>query len=56
MSLRTIDEFWMLKEGSHPHMIECDHCHGYGSSLKDPEHVGNCSKCGGKGYVKREVE
>mgnify|MGYP001331411893 FL=1 len=32
--------------------IECDHCNGYGSSLKDPPGQNTCSKCGGYGIVK----
>jgi len=31
---------------------ECPHCHGYGSSLKDPEGVNTCTRCGGSGLVK----
>lgn len=34
--------------------IECTHCNGYGSSLKDPEGVNKCTKCGGIGLVKKE--
>ena len=34
-----------------PKIDECDHCNGYGSSLKDPEGTNTCSKCGGKGLV-----
>lgn len=29
----------------------CDHCSGYGSSLKDPEGVDRCTKCGGTGVM-----
>jgi DnaJ-class molecular chaperone len=34
--------------------IQCDHCNGYGSSLKDPHHQDRCSKCGGSGLIKKE--
>ena len=30
----------------------CDHCNGYGSSLK--EENAKCTKCGGSGLVKEE--
>ena len=30
----------------------CDHCNGYGSSLK--EEADRCTKCGGSGLVKME--
>ena len=30
---------------------ECDHCKGYGSSLKDPIGVNTCTVCGGSGLV-----
>lgn len=33
---------------------ECNHCNGYGSSLKDPEGVNICTKCGGSGLMKKE--
>ena len=36
--------------------IECDHCNGYGSSLKDPFGQNTCSKCGGYGVVKKNEE
>jgi len=34
-----------------PNQIDafCDHCNGYGSSLKDPEGVDACTKCHGSG-------
>jgi len=31
---------------------QCDHCNGYGSSLK--ESAPTCLRCGGSGLVKRE--
>lgn len=34
-------------------MVECKHCNGYGSSLKDPEGVNTCTVCGGSGLVKK---
>lgn len=32
----------------------CKHCNGYGSSFKDPVGVNVCSKCGGKGLLKKQ--
>jgi DnaJ-class molecular chaperone len=31
----------------------CDHCNGYGSSLKDPSGVDTCTKCNGTGVQKK---
>ena len=36
--------------------MQCPHCNGYGSSLKDPEGVNICTKCGGWGLIKKENE
>lgn len=36
-------------------LVECPHCNGYGSSLKDPIGVDVCTKCGGSGLVKKEA-
>ena len=36
--------------------IQCPHCSGYGSSLKDPEGVNICKRCGGSGFIKKEGE
>lgn len=36
--------------------IECSHCHGYGSSLKDPIGVDVCTKCQGKGLVIKDTK
>ena len=36
--------------------MQCPHCHGYGSSLKDPEGVNICTRCGGSGLIKKETE
>ena len=33
-------------------LVECPHCNGYGSSLKDPEGVDKCTRCGGSGLIK----
>jgi len=30
---------------------QCNHCNGYGSSLKDPEGVNTCTKCKGSGLM-----
>jgi len=32
----------------------CDHCNGYGSSLKDPIDINVCTKCGGSGLQKKK--
>ncbi|MBU0496695.1 MAG: hypothetical protein KKG04_01910 [Candidatus Thermoplasmatota archaeon] len=32
--------------------VECPHCHGYGSSLKDSEGINRCTCCGGSGLIK----
>jgi DnaJ-class molecular chaperone len=36
----------------------CDHCNGYGSSLKDPTGVNTCTKCHGTGlqYKKKTLD
>jgi len=50
-----MDEMDTIGRGTHPEFVECDHCNGYGSSLK--EESNSCTKCGGKGYLDRdEVE
>lgn len=44
---------------AHPeqHGLEmCGHCDGYGSSLKDPEGVDRCTKCGGTGLVPKPTK
>jgi DnaJ-class molecular chaperone len=33
---------------------ECDHCNGYGSSLKDPIGVDKCTKCKGSGLMPKK--
>ena len=33
---------------------QCDHCNGYGSSMKDPFGVDKCTKCGGSGLEKKK--
>ena len=35
---------------------QCTHCNGYGSSLKDPDGVDRCSRCGGLGLLKMEKD
>lgn len=35
-----------------PDAVECEWCHGYGSSLKDPDGVDTCTRCGGSGLVR----
>ena len=35
---------------------QCPRCNGYGSSLKDPEGVNICTRCGGSGLIKKENE
>lgn len=34
---------------------ECNHCNGYGSSLKDAWDVNVCTVCGGSGLVDRQL-
>ena len=36
--------------------MQCPHYNGYGSSLKDPEGVNICKRCGGSGFIKKEGE
>ena len=36
--------------------IQCPHCNGYGSSLKDSEAVNISTRCGGTGLIKKEDE
>jgi DnaJ-class molecular chaperone len=36
--------------------MQCPHCNGYGSSLKDIEEVDICTRCGGSGLIKKEIE
>jgi len=45
MKITNFDE--LIEKG----YVECDHCNGYGSSLKDPEGVNKCTKCNGIGLV-----
>jgi DnaJ-class molecular chaperone len=33
-------------------LIECPHCNGYGSSLK--EEADRCTRCGGSGVIPKE--
>ena len=33
----------------------CDHCAGFGSSLKDPHDVAVCSQCGGSGLMADKI-
>jgi len=40
-------EFFTPPDG----FVECNHCNGYGSSLKDPEGVNTCTKCKGSGLM-----
>ncbi|MHA2279201.1 MAG: hypothetical protein ACXAC2_25760 [Candidatus Kariarchaeaceae archaeon] len=34
--------------------MQSPHCNGYGLSLKDPEGVNICTKCGVSGLIKKE--
>ena len=44
-------EAYLKHNGKNPDDYkECDHCHGYGSSLE--ENSGKCSKCGGDGLAR----
>ena len=44
----TTWEYGVIQDGHK----ECDHCNGYGSSLKDDWNVNTCTVCGGSGLVK----
>lgn len=44
--------FEMILDPSKYGLKECDHCNGYGSSLKDPITINVCTKCGGIGLIK----
>lgn len=35
---------------------ECAHCNGHGSSFKDPVGVDTCTRCGGSGLVKEDID
>jgi DnaJ-class molecular chaperone len=35
---------------------ECPHCHGYGSSFKDPVDVNICTECDGNGVVPKDSD
>lgn len=37
-----------------PDIIECDHCHGFGSSWMDKGDT-RCSVCGGTGLVRHDI-
>jgi DnaJ-class molecular chaperone len=37
-----------------PDTVQCEWCHGYGSSMRDPEYVDRCTHCGGSGLVRDE--
>jgi len=43
----------MLNPEEHGY-VECNHCNGYGSSLKETSD--KCTKCGGAGLLKKEEE
>jgi DnaJ-class molecular chaperone len=43
----------MLNPEEHGY-AECNHCNGYGSSLKETSD--KCTKCGGAGLLKKEEE
>jgi len=45
-------DFFTLPDG----FEECNHCNGYGSSLKDPVGVNTCTKCGGSGLMQKEIK
>jgi hypothetical protein len=47
-----VDDFDAIEKGTHPEFVSCDHCNGYGSSLK--EEADRCTKCGGRGYIDRD--
>ena len=48
--------FGSIFNGEDGEYEECEHCHGYGSSLNDPSGVDRCTKCGGSGVVKKNMK
>jgi DnaJ-class molecular chaperone len=50
MTINVVD--YSLHPEKYPHLTECPHCHGFGSSLKDPEGVDTCTRCYGTGIVR----
>ena len=49
---KSLDSFFDLPEGTEV----CNHCNGYGSSLKDPVGVDTCTKCKGSGLMKKGTQ
>jgi DnaJ-class molecular chaperone len=50
---------YTLEQMSNPEahgLMECPHCNGYGSSLKDPDGVDRCTMCGGAGLLPKHKE
>jgi DNA-directed RNA polymerase subunit RPC12/RpoP len=43
----------MMMNPSKYGLVQCPHCHGYGSSLQ--ESAARCTVCGGSGLVKAET-
>jgi hypothetical protein len=36
--------------------MQCPYQQGYGSSLKDPQRVNICTKCGGSGLIRKRMK
>jgi len=51
--MNTLDFDVMMDPEAHGYEY-CDHCNGYGSSLKDPDGVDRCTKCRGVGLQKKK--
>jgi DnaJ-class molecular chaperone len=49
---KEMNQFEIMMNPEKYGFMQCKHCNGYGSSLKDPEGVNTCTKCGGSGLVK----
>jgi len=46
----------MMARIVHVGVSYCTWCNGYGSSLKDPEGVDRCTRCGGSGLQRTAAE
>lgn len=46
------NDMFDLATGNSTKYIECPHCNGYGSSLK--ESSARCTQCNGSGLIKKE--
>jgi DnaJ-class molecular chaperone len=46
------DRFEIMRDPQQHGYVQCPHCNGYGSSLKDPDGVDTCTMCDGWGLIK----